>query len=109
MTIIELQKQSHETAKDKGWHEKDRNIGEMIALCHSELSEALEEARKSKLNGVKHDPVSGKPVGFAIELADCIIRIADMAEYMGINLTEAIETKMEYNKVRSYRHGNKLF
>ena len=32
-----LAEEIHETAKSKGWWDKDRNDGEMIALMHSEL------------------------------------------------------------------------
>ncbi len=35
-------KEVHDTAREKGWWDKERNDGEMIALMHSELSEALE-------------------------------------------------------------------
>ena len=37
----------NQNARDKGfWDGGERNMGEMIALAHSELSEALEEHRK---------------------------------------------------------------
>ena len=42
MDLKEFQKEVHQTAIDHGWWETDRNIGEQIALMHSELSEALE-------------------------------------------------------------------
>ena len=43
MEIKELQKQVHENAKEHGWWDgEERNFGELIALCHSELFEALE-------------------------------------------------------------------
>ena len=35
----------YQTAKDKGWWDNERNDGEMIALMHSELSEALAALR----------------------------------------------------------------
>lgn len=39
----------HQTALEKGWYgpdgDQDRNMGEVIALMHSELSEALEAHR----------------------------------------------------------------
>lgn len=49
-----------------------------------------------------------KPVGFPIELADVIIRIADFCGLHGIDLEEAIRFKMTYNKTRSHRHGGKI-
>ena len=42
-----------------------------------------------------------------MELADCVIRIADMAELLGIDLEGCIRVKMEYNKTRPHRHGGK--
>lgn len=44
--INELSKQIHENAKNKGFYEDEKNIGEMLCLIHSEVSEALEADRK---------------------------------------------------------------
>jgi len=41
MTIEELCKRSHDIAVSKGWHEQERSFGEVVALFHSEVSEAL--------------------------------------------------------------------
>ena len=41
----ELATDVHENAVQHGWWEKDRSNGELIALMHSELSEALEALR----------------------------------------------------------------
>ena len=57
------------TAAAHGFWDEERNFGEMIALMHSELSEALEEHREGReshyykaLNGYKHwTPVYQKP------------------------------------------------
>lgn len=93
-------------AKDKGW-ENSWNIFEKLALCHSEISEALEELR----DGSKPTDIyflDGKPEGFPIEIADTVIRLMHICGHYGINLEEALNIKMEYNKTRPYRHGNKV-
>lgn len=106
MTITELQKEIHETAKGKGWWDKERNIGELIALCHSELSEALEDIRNGYAPTHIVPPTAvSKPMGFPIELADVIIRVLDMAAGLDIDMEKAIMVKMNYNKGREYRHG----
>jgi NTP pyrophosphatase (non-canonical NTP hydrolase) len=127
MKINELCKLSHKISKEKGWYNKgDRNIGELIALIHSELSEALEEARESadvlelshifyssknnpKARIGKADIEHNKPEGFAVEIADAVIRIADLCGYLGIDLEKSIKTKIAYNKTRKNRHGGKAF
>lgn len=107
MKINELVETVHKNAIDKGWHTEKRSFAELVALCHCELSEAIEEYRK----GYKENETyfyCQKPEGIPIELADVVIRIMDMCGLYGIDLEEAIETKMEYNKKRPYRHGGKI-
>lgn len=110
MDLSKFQEEVHQVAVDHGWWEEERNIGEQIALMHSELSEALEEWRKGKdLQYVYYvDSKPDKPEGFPIELADCIIRILDTAERYGIDMVTVLQMKNEYNKTRPYRHGGKL-
>ncbi len=48
MTIKQLTAAVHQNAVSHVWHETKCNFAELIARCHSELSEALEEYRKSK-------------------------------------------------------------
>lgn len=106
MNIADLIKESHETAVEKGWWERERNFAEQIALMHSELSEALEEWRK---HGFECDlyHVGTKPEGIAAELADVLIRIADTCGKYSIPLEEALVAKLAYNKTRLHRHGGK--
>ncbi len=107
MTLNELVKKAHETAMDKGWWSKYPNIPEKLALVHSEISEALEEYRAGIPLDETRAGVGGKPEGFAVELADAVIRIADLCGYLHIDLDAAIRRKMAYNAKRPYRHGGK--
>jgi hypothetical protein len=105
LTVSELVRQSYALAKEKGWHEGRLDIPEKLCLVHSEISEAL-EAFRTKDMAVRIGE-NGKPEGFPIELADTVIRIADLCGALGINLAEAIAIKHAYNATRSYRHGGK--
>lgn len=71
-------------------------VAQKIALAHSELSEALEGHRK----GLKDDHLSDRPM-IEVELADAVIRIADLAGALGLDLGGAIAAKMAYNAERA--------
>lgn len=52
-----------------------------------------------------YDRWRDKPRGFDIELADIIIRVADLAGAEGIDLDAAVQRKHAYNVGRPHKHG----
>jgi len=73
-----------------------RNVNELLMLCVSELAEAMEGRRKNLMD----DHIPSRPM-FDVELADCIIRICDLAGSEGVDLGGAIVEKLEYNRHRA--------
>lgn len=103
--INEWAEEIHDNSKKHGWWDEPRSLAEIVALCHSELSEAVEEYRAGRpLVWTGED---GKPEGIAIEMADCLIRILDWFGHEGLNPDEIVRLKMDYNKGRPYKHGKK--
>ena len=100
--------EAYKTAKEKGWCGKDKEpytIIELLLNLHAEVSEAFEAMRE----GNPKDMYCPAFTSLETELADVIIRIMTASESMGLKISEAIISKMEYNKTRSYRHGNKRY
>jgi len=78
-----------------GWPPK-RNVGELLCLVHSEISEAMEGHRK----GLPDDKLPHRPM-LEVELADAVIRIFDMAGGLHLDLPGAIAEKLAYNASRA--------
>lgn len=98
-TINDLCREAFETARLNGWHEEKREFGTLIALMHSELSEALEAYRK--------DSEEVMWANITQELADVCIRIFNACGEYQLDLASAIENKMEKNKSRGYKYGGR--
>lgn len=124
------------TAEASGWHDRERELPEILALVHSEVSEALEAYRDGLTvtenryrypanlfpgdesgeyvwtvePSIVRDGVVhlGKPEGVASELADVIIRVLDASEELKIETIDVLFQKMKFNKTRPYKHGGKL-
>lgn len=82
-------------AFEAGWHKKPRETGTMIALMHSELSEALEGARKDLMD----DHLTDRKM-LEVELADTVIRIMDFCGLHNLDIGGAIVDKLSYNSKR---------
>ncbi len=73
-----------------------RNIGELLCLVHSEVSEAMEGVRK----GLMDDKLPHRPM-LEVELADAVIRCFDMAGGLQLDLAGAIAEKLAFNAQRA--------
>jgi len=107
MGLNQLAAEIHQLAVEKGWWDdgEGKTFPEILMLCVSELSEALEAYRDGAPDF--HITEGGKPTGINVELADCMIRILDYCGSQEIDIEAVIRAKHEYNKTRPYRHGGK--
>lgn len=111
--IVALGYLANEAACASGFWEgaQNANIPTKLCLIHSEISEAMEGYRKNLMD----DKLPNRPA-MEVELADAVIRIADLAQHMGYDLAGAIIAKMHYNnnradhkpEARAAKHGKKF-
>jgi hypothetical protein len=111
VNLTELSKRVHQ-ANIKWWQDPatqqpiKRNKGELLALVHSEISEALEGERKSLMD----DKLPQYPMA-AVEIVDAMIRCLDYLAGMHptIDVQEVFESKMAFNAQREdHKHEARL-
>jgi NTP pyrophosphatase (non-canonical NTP hydrolase) len=92
----------HASSVAAGWYHNpvtreplDRNVPEMLALIHSEISEALEGVRKDLMD----DKLPHRKA-VETELADALIRIFDLAGFLELDVAAAVIEKGRFNRIR---------
>jgi len=70
-------------------------VAEKLVLIHSEISEAMEAARKNLMD----DKLPHRK-GIEVELADAVIRALDLCGALKLDLAGAIQEKLGYNATR---------
>lgn len=93
LSLKEWSKRCHRIAREKGFWDNERNMGEALMLIVTELAEAMEAHRKQDQEN------------FREELADTFIRLFDLCGGLGIDIQAEIIKKSEKNKSRPYKHG----
>ena len=105
MKVTELQKEAHAIAKEAGWWDEPPAFGDLIALVHSDLSAVLEAHRA--FHG--RIPPNHSWAILGERLADVVIRVADMAEWYGYDLSIAEEYKpFDYFKPDALTFGMRI-
>jgi NTP pyrophosphatase (non-canonical NTP hydrolase) len=83
----------HVIAREKGFWDQERNIGEALMLVVTELAEAMEAYRTQN------------DANFREEIADTFIRLLDLCGGFKIDIEQEIVKKSLKNKQRPYKHG----
>lgn len=102
MTLQQLADEIREINRQNGWNVTvptdwcdTYKVPGVLALIHSEVSEALEAFRNDDA------------ANFEEELADVLIRVLDLAGGICQRFDDVVRSKMQKNRNRGLRHGGK--
>ncbi len=100
--FLEIADKAYEVAFANGHWSEDTNLGEVVCMIHSELSELLAAIHDGSYD--KHLPEYKSAV---VEAADVVIFIMSMMGHLGKTkeLCQAIIEKIEINRQRGLAHG----
>ena len=95
--ILEINKTNGwDVTTPEDWAENPNKLGTKLMLVVTETAEAMEAIRNDDF------------YNFEEECADQLIRILDLTAGMGIDMDTIVREKLEKNKTRGCRHGNKV-
>lgn len=110
--IYALQQEVRLNAAEHGWEQcqhKPEPILARLALVGTEVAEACEAVRETAswttYGGGREELSEHGRTEIGTELADCVIRILDLADSLDLNLAAYMFAKIERNKARPHKHG----
>lgn len=99
----------HQQAMAMGFLDRERTLGDMLTLINTEMSELFEAHRHNTLDHPsEHIPAFTQAEE---EWVDVLVRVFCHATEHGVRperLGSAFVEKLEFNRTRGYRHGNKV-
>jgi len=113
MELNRLRDSVYDYAKKKGYHDEKQDVlSQKLMLVVGELAEAMEAERKGKTplkdvklpvgTGIDFEPFKGT---IEEEIADAVIRLADIAGMIGMDLDWWVNAKMNYNRDNLHKVG----
>ena len=112
MKISVLQVEAFDIAEEKGFHagRTASRDDTLVRLCliHSEVSEAVQEVKRGWMDNLTPEERANQRAlreKVGEELADVLIRCADLAECIGVDLQEHVIQKLKKNRARPTGYG----